>query len=182
MTCASCNCKVCSLQVAPLCGTTVGNNTLCSDLHAFNALRCWCRYTEISDYDFNNPGVNMTVRTHSTCATRPVACTVSCITCCCLLCCAMWHAAVCCHAPCCVLLLAVIYIHSSSRNCVVCMFRPHLVATLRFGAYTGHFTQVVWKATTRLGCWAAACPNLFEDWAMGGGRSVSVHALCTEQL
>lgn len=29
---------------------------------------------------------------------------------------------------------------------------------------TGHFTQLVWRASTRLGCGMARCPNIFPDF------------------
>lgn len=39
-----------------------------------------------------------------------------------------------------------------------------------FSASTGHFTQLVWRGTQRLGCAAARCPNLFR----GLGEAVFV--------
>lgn len=40
-----------------------------------------------------------------------------------------------------------------------------------FTLETGHFTQVVWKATTKLGCFAALCNNLIPDAGLMGGCS-----------
>lgn len=37
-----------------------------------------------------------------------------------------------------------------------------------FTMETGHFTQVVWKATTKLGCFAALCNNLIPDAGLMG--------------
>lgn len=37
-----------------------------------------------------------------------------------------------------------------------------------FSMATGHFTQVVWKGTTQVGCAVQTCPSGFAGWSTGG--------------